>query len=84
MTETPMALEVCCCGNCEAEGHTKEVCRPLTAEEVAQRDADAAAWQAAQDAEAAALAEKAAALASADAKLAALGLTPGEIAALRG
>jgi len=59
-TETPMALEVCCCGNCAAEGHEKSVIRPLTAEEIAQREADAKAWaeqQAAAEAEAAATAE---------------------------
>lgn len=56
--------------------------RPLTAEELAQREADAAAY-AAQEAER--LAAEAAALAakeSANAKLAALGLTAEEIAAL--
>lgn len=55
-TETPMALEVCCCGNCAAAGHEKEVYRPLTAEEIKQREADAKAWaeqQAALEAEAA-------------------------------
>jgi hypothetical protein len=56
--------------------------RPLTAEEIAQREADAAAYAvlvAEREAEAEA---KAAAQASAKAKLAALGLTPEEIAAL--
>lgn len=56
--------------------------RPLTAEELAQREADAAAFAAQeaerQAAEAAALAAKE----SAQAKLAALGLTAEEIAAL--
>lgn len=55
----------------------------LTAEEIAQREADAAAYaeqQAAAEAEAAALAE---AKASAEAKLASLGLTAEEIAALK-
>ena len=54
----------------------------LTDEEIAQREADAAAWaveQAAREAEAQA---KADAKASAQAKLAALGLTAEEIAAL--
>ena len=65
--------------NCET-GEVIE--RPLTAEELAQREADAAAY-AAQEAEreateAAALAAKE----SANAKLAALGLTAEEIAAL--
>ena len=65
--------------NCET-GEVAEL--PLTAEEIAQREADAAAFadeQAKRDAEAAA-AE--AAKASAQAKLAALGLTADEIAAL--
>jgi len=54
----------------------------LTDEEIAQLEADRAAWaaeQAAREAEAQAAAE---AKASAQAKLAALGLTPEEIAAL--
>ena len=82
MTETLTALEVCCCGNCAAQGHPKEVIRPLTAAEITQRNADAAAYaveQAARDAETAA---KAAAKASAEAKLSALGLTAEEVAAL--
>jgi len=56
---------------------------PLTAEEIAQREADALAYaeqKATQEAEEAA---KAAAKASAEAKLAALGLTADEIAALK-
>ena len=56
---------------------------PLTAEEIAQREADALAYaeqKAIQEAEEAA---KAAAKASAEAKLAALGLTADEIAALK-
>ena len=55
---------------------------PLTAEEIAQREADAQAYAeqlAAQEAEAAAKAE---AKASAEAKLAAIGLTASEIAAI--
>ena len=61
-------------------GITTEV--ELTAEEVAQREVDAAAWaesEAEREAEATAKAE---AKASAEAKLAALGLTADEIAAL--
>lgn len=61
-------------------GVTTEV--ELTAEEIAQREVDAAAYAvqlAEQEAQAAA---KAAAKASAEAKLAALGLTAAEIAAL--
>jgi hypothetical protein len=61
-------------------GITTEV--ELTDEEVAQREADAAAWATEKaDREAKAIA-KAAAKASAEAKLAALGLTAEEIAAL--
>ena len=61
-------------------GITTEV--ELTAEEITQREADAAAWavaEAEREAEATAEAE---AKASAVAKLAALGLTEGEVAAL--
>jgi hypothetical protein len=61
-------------------GITTEV--ELTAEEITQREADAAAWaveEAEREAEATAKAE---AKASAVAKLAALGLTEGEVAAL--
>ncbi len=72
---TLTALEV----NCET-GEVTE--RPLTVEEVAQREADAAAYaevQAAKEAEEAAVAT---AKASAESKLAALGLSADEIAAL--
>jgi hypothetical protein len=75
MSETLIAIEV----NCET-GETTE--RPLTAEEIAQREvsaAEAAARQAAEEAEAQAVAD---AKASARAKLTALGLTADEIAAL--
>jgi len=61
-------------------GVTTEV--ELTDEEVAQREADAAAFAEIKAAEEAAEAAKAAAKASAEAKLAALGLTAEEIAAL--
>jgi len=82
MTETLTALEVCCCGNCEASGHQKEVIRNLTSEEIAQREADAAAYAAEQAKREAEEAAKAAAKASAESKLAALGLSADEIAAL--
>ena len=65
--------------NCET-GEVTE--RPLTAAEIAQREADAAAWAAEQAAREAAAEAAAAAKASAQAKLAALGLTGEEIAAL--
>jgi predicted Fe-Mo cluster-binding NifX family protein len=67
--------------NCET-GEVAEV--ELTAEEIAQREADAAAWaeqKAAEEAEAAAVA---AAKQSAQDKLKALGLSDLEIAALTG
>jgi hypothetical protein len=65
--------------NCET-GERTEV--ELTAEEIAQQEADAAAYYTRKAAEEAATAAKAAAKASAEAKLAALGLTTEEIAAL--
>jgi len=69
MTENLTALEVCCCGNCAAEGHEKEVIRPLTSEEIAQRDADAEAYAIRKAEEDAAAEAKAALKASAKAKL---------------
>ena len=69
------AIEV----NCET-GEVVE--RPLTAEEIAQREADAAAYAAAETEREAAEAAALAAKESANAKLAALGLTAEEIAAL--
>lgn len=65
--------------NCET-GEQTEV--ELTAEEIVQREADAAAYAAEQAEREAAEAAKAAAKASAEAKLASLGLTPEEVAAL--
>jgi hypothetical protein len=76
MTETLTKVII----NCET-GETEIV--PLTSEELAQKEIDDIAmseFRAQQQAEAEA---KAAAKASAEAKLAALGLTPEEIAALR-
>lgn len=82
MTEQLMALEVCCCGNCAAEGHEKEVYRPLTAEEIAQREADAAAYAEQQAALQAEAADKEAKRAAVIARLAsAAGLEPVEIEA---
>jgi hypothetical protein len=69
MTEILTALEVCCCGNCVAEGHEKEVIRPLTAEEITQREADAEAYETRKAEEYAAAEAKAALKASAKAKL---------------
>lgn len=54
----------------------------LTDEEIAQLEADRAVWAAEQATREAAEAAKAEAKASAEAKLASLGLTPEEIAAL--
>ena len=65
--------------NCET-GEVQEL--ELTAEEVAQREADATAYAEAKAAEAAAKAAADEAKASAQAKLAALGLTAEEISAL--
>jgi hypothetical protein len=75
MTSTPISIEV----NCET-GEVTE--RPLTAEEISQREADAVVAAEAQAAREAAEAAAATAKASAEAKLAALGLTADEIAAL--
>jgi hypothetical protein len=76
MTDTtPIAIEV----NCET-GEVIE--RPFTAEEIAQRKADAIAFAAAEAERTAAAEAAATAKASAQAKLAALGLTAEEIAAL--
>ena len=74
---TPIAVIV----NCET-GQVEE--RPLTAEEIAQREADAAAAAVAEAERVAAEEAKAAAKASAVAKLEALGLTADEAAALLG
>jgi hypothetical protein len=74
---TPIAVEVNC-----ATGETVE--RPLTAEEIAQREVDAAAAAAAEAERVAVEESKAAARASALAKLAALGLTEDEAAAIAG
>jgi len=63
-------------------GITTEV--ELTAEEVAQREVDAAAWAEVEQARVAAEAAKASAKASAESKLKALGLTDAEVSALIG
>ena len=72
---TPTAIEVNC-----TTGEVTE--RPLTAEEIAQREADAAAYAEQKAAEEAAKAAEEAAKASAQAKLKALGLTAEEVTAL--
>ena len=74
---TPIAVIVDC-----TDGTVTE--RPLTADEIAVREADAAAAAAAQAERDAAEEAKAAAKASALAKLEALGLTADEAAALLG
>ena len=73
----PIAIEV----NCETGDVTE---RPLTAEEITQRDADAAAAATAEAERVAAEEAKASARASAITKLAALGLTADEAAAIVG
>lgn len=77
MSDTPTAIIV----DCET-GQIEE--RPLTAEEIAQREADSAAYAAAEAERIAAEEAKAAAKASAIAKLTALGLTEEEAAAFTG
>jgi hypothetical protein len=74
---TPIAVIVDC-----TDGTVTE--RPLTAEEIAQREADAAAADIAEAERVAAEEAKAAAKASALAKLEALGLTADEASALLG
>jgi hypothetical protein len=75
MSDTPIKIEVNC-----ATGIAVEV--PLTAEEIAQREVDAAAAATAQAEREATEAAEADAKASAQAKLSALGLSAEEIAAL--
>lgn len=75
MSDTPIKIEVNC-----ATGIAVEV--PLTAEEIEQRELDAIAAATAQAEREAVEAAEADAKASAQAKLAALGLTAEEIAAL--
>jgi hypothetical protein len=77
MSDTPIAVIVDC-----TDGTVTE--RPLTAEEIAQREADAAAAAAAEAERVAAEEAKAAAKASAIAKLSSLGLTDDEVAAITG
>jgi hypothetical protein len=77
MSDTPIAVIVDC-----TDGTVTE--RPLTADEIAVREADAAAAAAAEAERLAAEEVKAAAKASALAKLEALGLTADEAAALLG
>ena len=78
-TETPIAVIV----DCSVPGGAVTE-RPLTAEEIAQRDADAAAAAAVEAEREAEEAAKVAAKQSAIAKLEALGLTADEAAALLG
>lgn len=77
MSDVPIAVEV----NCET-GEVIE--RPLTAEEIAQREADSAAAAVAEAERIAEEEAKAAAKASAIAKLTALGLTEEEAIATIG
>jgi hypothetical protein len=75
MTDTPTKVIVDC-----ATGESTTV--PLTAEELTQRETDRLAYEAAEAERVAAEAEQEALKASANAKLAALGLTEDEIAAI--
>ncbi len=75
MSNTPTVVEI----NCET-GEVTE--RPFTEAELAQREVEIAKFAEIKAAEEAAEAAKAAAKASAEAKLASLGLTPEEVAAL--
>jgi len=77
-----MALEPWTITTTYPDGRTEE--RLATAEEVAQREADIAAAEAQRVAEEQAKAEREAARASAEVKLAALGLTDAEVAAVVG
>ena len=77
MSETPNAVEINC-----ATGEVVE--RPLTADEIAQREADAEAAAAVEAEKIAAEETKSAAKASALAKLTALGLTEEEALAIVG
>jgi hypothetical protein len=77
MTEVITKLVIDC-----STGVATEV--ELTEEELAQRETDRKAYEKAEKARKAAEAEQAALQASANAKLEALGLTPEEIAALKG
>ena len=61
----------------------EEIIRPMTADEIAEREKNIEDFNAKEVIRLAEESEKAAAKASAEAKLAALGLTPEEIAALR-
>jgi hypothetical protein len=76
MTDTPTKIVV----NCETG--VQEVL-PLTAEEIAQMEADRLAYEQAEAERLQAEAQKLALQESANAKLEALGLTPDEIAALK-
>ena len=82
MSNTPIAVEICCCGNCEQNGHDKVVERPLTAKELKQREEDAAKYAAEQAEKEANELAKVKALQSAQDKLRKLGLTAEEVTAL--
>jgi dephospho-CoA kinase len=75
MTDTPTVIEVDCTTGVQTE-------RPMTADEIADMEKAAADHAARQAEEEAAAKAKADALASAQAKLAKLGLTADEVAAL--
>jgi hypothetical protein len=76
MTDMPVKIVVNC-----STGESTTI--PLTAEEIAERDADLLAWKAEEDNRLAAEADKVKAQESAVAKLQALGLTAEEISAFK-
>lgn len=78
---TPTRVEVCCDSACPNNNVAQII--PLTAEEIAANEANAAQAELAQAEAEAQAAAVAVAKASAEAKLAAIGLTPEEIAALK-
>lgn len=80
MTDTPVKVIV---DLSKPEGQRESIV-PLTAEEIAQREADAAAYAEEQAAREQAELDRKNALASAEAKLAKLGLSASEIEALLG
>ena len=80
MSETPTRVEVCCDPTCP--NHNIQQIIPLTAEEIAQIEADRIAFEEAQAAAQAEAEAKEAARQSGIAKLLALGLTEEEANAL--
>lgn len=80
MSDTPVKVVI----DLSKPAGERESIVPLTAEEIAQREADAAAYAEAEAQRQAAEAARVAAKESAESKLAKLGLTAAEISALLG